>query len=567
MSSSTGDQEATKRENDEESELASSAAVQRLKFSAKSSAPKQISNLPVEILQKILEYAVGDSKVAGFLNPTLVCVQWNEIVSNSRWIMRQQSAKIEIRTVASAEKTSDFKITRDYREFALSGPHSCYKYWDLISTSIVPTIMSSLTLNLRKLTIYHLSLPKIFFEALQSLAGLHSLSFICCSGPDDVDTCSVALKNLQRLALIASDLSILSCLTCKELDSFTFEKRKLATPLITFLNNLDRLDEVNMRIRTSSYDNSWVLKPKFKWSLLNAYVDGAAMPFYVALLQASSQNSEAHITLNKHWPESLELLISFFNNCPAKIKSLSMAKGRFSVPMNLRRLDEMERLEIEGNHAFSVPIVGDGFKLFVEQKLSNIKELIWRNAFGSSNLMELSATKMSLEHLDISHIFKLSELVHADGQVPVYPFLRSLTVQLRLKYLEYDDYYVPDYYESTENLWKFCSVNRSLIHLNIKVVGIIIHQTQFSLISFYRDWMANGNTTSVETCSLTYRRHGSDESHGLRKSRQGMELEIFGRLLSNEEHMFFKEINIEDYKSDDMEQQFKNLAICTFPGY
>lgn len=216
--------------------------------------------------------------------------------------------------------------------------------------------------------------------------------------------------------------------------------------------------------------------------------------------------------------------------------------------MNLRQLDDVERLELYGNNAFRVPNEGDGFRVFVAQKLPSVKELIWRSAFGSSNLMELSRISANLQHLDISHLFKLSELVQADGQVPVFPCLRSLTVQLRLKYLQYEDHYVPDYYESTEKLWEFCSANYSLNHLNIKVFGTI-SQTKFSLIVLYRDWMTNGKTTLVETCSLKYQRRENDESSGLRKSRQGMELEIFGRLLSNEEKMFFKEINIDAFKS------------------
>lgn len=240
------------------------------------STRKQISDLPVEVLEKIMEFAVGDSKIAGFLNPSLVCKQWNHIVSNSQWIMSQLSGKIEIRTDANAVNIENFKITRDYRDFQVSGHNFISKNYDLSST--FPAIISSLTRNLRKLSLFGLALCEFSFSALRSLGGLHCLSFCHCSCPDDVIR-PVTLENMEHLEVTGYDATILNWLTCKELDSITFAGSKLLSPpVVTFLNNIERVDEISMRVGAGfvpGYDpsnSSWVLKPKFKWNKLNASV-------------------------------------------------------------------------------------------------------------------------------------------------------------------------------------------------------------------------------------------------------------------------------------------------------
>lgn len=82
---------------------------------------KTIADLDDKILLKILEIVIVTSpKSAGFLNASLVCKKWNELISQSDVIVNKLKPEIVLSFTKIVVNTSKFQITRPYQELTLT---------------------------------------------------------------------------------------------------------------------------------------------------------------------------------------------------------------------------------------------------------------------------------------------------------------------------------------------------------------------------------------------------------------------------------------------------------------
>lgn len=510
---------------------------------------KTLSDLPEEILQYILEFAVGNPKCAGFLNPSLVCYQWNDLISKSKWIMDDLDPKIVLSHSDNVEQVGNFQITRNYREITLHTKKTVkIKQPGILSTHpllALSTISSTLANDLTELTLSRQSLTPYHIGLLIPLKNLDTLSIInCVVEPSRMKP--LKLQQIDHLEIENTPNVLLSWLECDKLISFTLDNKSVNSYVVDFLNQVESLNEV--KIHSSKEWNVAValLKPKFMWNKLefvfpSSIVSENALLSVKALCLASSENAEIHIHASAKWlDESRDPhLISVLNECKKinylrffyREKNAEIANIDSKIDM-LRQMDEVERLDIG---------IDSGFEKLIK-KFPNVTDLILESECNASKLSSMATELQNLEYLDIT------SAVIGDLSVQV-PF-KSLQTIVYKPPVKLNDAGEPESYNSSEAVWKFCNFNPSL-----KDVHLVQHdgpwwqirryhgkETVHSLINYYQEWLPY--RCPVE-CSLFIDRSANDESKGLRKSREEKELEVFGRALNEDEKKFFSNIVID----------------------
>lgn len=298
-----------------------------------------ISDLPYDVLEKILEFVVGSSNDAGFLNASTVCNKWNEVISSSAWIMHRLRPKVLFENL---EDDHRFHLTRKYRLILLMGDFS----FDPSPSQL--QVMSSISAleiadQLQQVTFNNFVLTLVHFNALQSLKNLRSLSFYYCLDADIGDNKPIELNKLRNLTVKYSNrTSILDWIKCKELDSFTYDlwshngEDDIDSSIVSFLNQLERLDALHLP-NSGCWISDVELKPKFLWSKLELKIPCDNAPSteatgIKALCQASKDNAESIITIemyhfenasdvNRLWSSNW---LDFLNICLPTIKSLTI---------------------------------------------------------------------------------------------------------------------------------------------------------------------------------------------------------------------------------------------------
>lgn len=72
---------------------------------------------------------------------------------------------------------------------------------------------------------------------------------------------------------------------------------------------------------------------------------------------------------------------------------------------------------------------------------------------------------------------------------------------------------------------------------------------KYSLIRLYNDWTAAADLSSVKSCMMKLMRYHFDPFYGMSKTRDDVELEVFGRLLNANEKKFFSEIIVDGFST------------------
>lgn len=535
--------------------------VTEITTSVSSAKPrKTITDLSDEMLQKILEFAVGP-KCARFLDLSLVCHQWNDLISTSLSIVNNLKPKIKLEPSKNVEKAASFPITRKYHELTLELKKDKLGIYNANPFLVMTSISTTLSDNLKSLTLDSLTINPYFIGALHSLENLQNLTLVRCEVEHVVEIDKVQFKGLENLKLMSTTGTILSWLKCEKLKSFSFEAQIISSYLIGFLNQLKHLDELIIK-EWKGWENSRIaLKPEFKWEKFEFLVPGYAsyritswylhlsnnaIANILALCQASSQNAEAHITFDWNCFNESEAddMVNILNSCTA-IKTLTIG-GYGAIKTNLSKLRSLDEVE-----TLIMPQV-DGFEKFIE-KLPNVKHLTLTLSCDKYNFQVLPQLKL-LEHLDISTILRpIPKFVESAGSdLLKLPKLQSITVSLKVEYAE-KKWSDPLRYELTGSLWRFCSYNPSVKHVQFNVNGGPWWRktysdgqlTENSLISVYKSW--SNYTTSVELCKFIINRNSANTSKGLRKTREEKEVEVFGRILSEKEKQFFSEMIIDGW--------------------
>lgn len=470
--------------------------------------PKTINELPVEVLQKILAYAVGGPKTAGQLNASLVCWKWNQVVSESTEIVDNLRPKIVLRHSRNIENATKFKITRNYRELTLEDstqPTEIHSTHPLIVMSAISN--STVAQHLRELTMDSLRLTPYIFGALLSLENLETLSMIDCTNESKTtDFDPVQLSKLNHLEFGCDDSeSLLGWLDCKKLQYFKFYSERMNSHVVNFLNNLEKLDELIFDCRMDWDDDLDVaLNPKFRWNKLDFefpvdHDSEVAAASITALFNASSSTAEADVSVSTcvFVGDSPLLSRSVLDSLTAckKIKIMRISGDCPTIEnmSSLRRMPELEKLTI----CINSDDVDDSDEVtaidVLIEKFTGVREVILGEFCNSEVVMGMSRAMKLLTHLDISDVVNnLETLVHNED-VPVFKSIQSLTFSLVGSLNE-------NLAESNTlrlevgNLWQFCAANPTLTHLNMQTGA------DPSLMSFYESWLAN--KTSVRTCKL-----------------------------------------------------------------
>lgn len=154
---------------------------------------------------------------------------------------------------------------------------------------------------------------------------------------------------------------------CKELDRFKVKSSYAGAKgegehVVKFLNQLQRCDEINIRINYSSFWSFHTneLMPKFRWNklALESYLFGDKYDFYddnaiqniTALCQASSPNAEAELAFktNEIFEQSFDLILK---NCRV-ITDLTLNVSDLPlIPTQATQLRNLERVETFRIHA------------------------------------------------------------------------------------------------------------------------------------------------------------------------------------------------------------------------
>lgn len=189
------------------------------------------------------------------------------------------------------------------------------------------------------------------------------------------------------------------------------------------------------------------------------------------------------------------------------------------------------------------------FKALIE-KLPNVSRLIMKGHVKSTYMAHVSIAMKKIMHLDISnHKLNTTEWMNGSHSA-VFENLQTLTVAAPVIHGTCNE---PMSYGSTEKLWDFCLANRSLKRVIMRQkcgpwwqIKSIKGQIKFeSLLSCYNDWTA---TRPPVICSLVINRDVDDPSKGQQKTREKVEVEVFGRALNDDEKGFFAEVSIDDRK-------------------
>lgn len=533
-----------------------------------------ISGLPDEALEKILEYAIGNGKGPGLLNPSLVCKKWNDLITQSSQIWRHLKPKITLKLAYEAESALDeVQIARKCRELKL-GSDSEYPYltnrFPAYPITIMQKISSSLGVHLRKLTLFNLVITPCYFNTLHlSLLNLNSLSLEGCRADNTTSNFEpVHLKYLMHLRLKNTPNSggsrFLSWLSCSKLMMFAYEEWEIDSIAVKFLNQLEQLDELIFAEHSSFEAANNLLSPQFKWRKLRF---GFPVRFYTSSIEAtnirtlfksSTHDAYAHIDfcmLTWLRNELSDLLLSILNECKVIkcVKTMIFrTKENIEIIMDkismLRQMNEVEKLELCIPRGMESQLIA-----MLIGKLPNVKEMVMTGRCSSKHLNQLAEMMKKINHLNVAKMdFEcygnpppelewISECENA-----VFASLQTFTVRAPVIHDNDLNNRQPLAYGPTKSLWNFCQANSSLKKVIVQQVDGPWWQvnsfkgevTEQSLICLYKEWLLNQSSV---TCILKMTQE-EPVSSAVWKSREHKEFAVFGRALNGDEKKFFSEI-------------------------
>lgn len=580
----------------------STSTTKRIKSSAKtndidpsspqrSSKPKTISDLPEEVLQGILGFAVGKSNREGSLNASLVCQLWNRLISESKWIMDNLKPKIVLKFLLNKQNLENFQVTRNYRELELEDYDdsdqcsSCRSYGDkedndddlpilpwLILTKISQFPISQ---HLRKIVFNYVKISPQYINALTMFENLDCLTLLKCYADEfTITTEPIELTKIKHLELDLQNENddamnvILPWLKpCKNMKSVKIISREdvVSLSVINFLNQIESLNELSLDwLYPRHYVVLIELKPKFLWKKLElrlksyhrdrnaSFINIArAIESIKALCQASSENAEAFISFSI---DSLEnddyasCVLAVLNTCK-KIKTLTATTKHKHTARNsesfdsLRMIEEVENLVLDLACEEKRSNAMDANIIKIITSLPNVKKVSLNDKSwirSNSDLVQVFTIMKNLNHLDL---FSLDMFYLGDWslEIPQFENLQTFSFGLKLSNDHDRDYK----YERTEQLWKFCAVNPTLNHLNIKLYGYPCWRfisfegkvTKMSLMRIYDEWLVA--ESSVKTCRIIIEEKFIDA-----KTQDEKEFKLFGRVLNEAERIFFIDIQV-----------------------
>lgn len=556
-----------------------------------SSKQKTISDLPEEVLQGILEFAVGKSKRRRFLNASLVCQLWNRLISKSKWIMDNLKPKITLKLSSNKQNHENFQITRNYRELELEDYDnsdqcsSCRSYGDSEDNEddlpILPWLILtkisqfSISQHLRKIVLNYVKISPQYMNALTMFENLDGLSLLKCYTDEFTIIEPIELTKIKHLELDlqnenddAMNIILPWLKPCKNMKSVKIISREdvVSLSVINFFNQIGSLDELSLDwLYPRHHDVLIELKPKFMWKKLELRLKSynrdrkarfinitKAIDSVKALCQASSENAEAFISFSI---DSLEnddyasCVLAVLNTCK-KIKTLTMTtKHKHTAKTSksfdsLRMMGEVEHLVLD--LAFKTQRYAmDPVIIKIITNLPNIKKISLKDKTWScsddSDLVQVFTVMKNLNHLDL---YSLNMFYVGDLRLDILQFENLQTFSFGLKlFNDHDQSYK---YDCTEDLWKICAVNPTLNHLNIKLYGypcwsIISFEgkvTKMSLMRIYDEWLAA--KSSVKTCRFII----EEKFIAPAKTQDEKEFKLFGRILSEAERFFFIDIQV-----------------------
>lgn len=406
--------------------------------------------------------------------------------------------------------------------------------------------MTTVKLSFMKLT------PKLI-EFLSHFKFLCVLIFDDCSNElksDEIQQFN--LDSLRHLKFTGSraekQVYVLQHLKCKELDTFVMEPSSCqfnnASYMIQFLNELDRCDQIEIDVdELYFHDNAISLTLEFLWSKLKLSYSPEddlqqEKKFIEALCRASKPNAESEIELNDIEDEHENLWPAVFNSCRG-IKALTLRCS--SIPFNLaqlRLLPELQKLDVD-----EITMKHTNFP-----RLARILTGVTHLEIHQYEYCEYRKIKLSAESaLQLQPFFdQIIELTlhecylhknksedENDSVSPLEVKFKSLRM-LVVKVINSSSLHDYKYHEDFTN---FCIRNQSLKHLEIHLYSLHCHSiTNHLQIKRYEKLHG---TSAIQTCNILVGNYYSSYAFINWREAKVDEVELFGRVLTDQENRFF----------------------------
>lgn len=470
-----------------------------------------ICKLPEDVLIEIFSYLTsGRNFKSDLLNSTLVCKQWNRIISQTVELMDKLFLYL-----ADCIEENHIKFEKHHRHVDLY----C-EVLDLSKNSAsLLFCLDSLQKSLTSVSIRFVDANVVDFDLLNSLSQyqLSSLEFEEIFDFDDNllsdEIKSVEFKNLNHLKLEGKTSYILETIKCKQLISFKcsphFMDRDGAktSSVVKFLNQLDRLDELAVSFQDCKFEIE--LKPKFTWKKLELSLSGrtyndVAVQSVTALCSASNRNPNTIINV-KNLVELEKLYRAVMNTC-INISELRMDSKLPSKLNLIRKMPETLKVEVNMRH------LKDEQMPAVFQKLPNVKRL----KLKFTEITEISHEKETIELLQPF----FGQITHLEGS-PLhinelkFKNLTNLTVTIREMSL----------IKCIVNLKAFCLLNPTLKLLKAHASGHHSLSGETLILILYNELKG-----SIEKCEIS--------QLGLQK-QSSSEFQLFRQTLTEDQRRFF----------------------------
>lgn len=333
-----------------------------------SSKPNLISKLPEEVLENIFSFLGGNYFKSDLINATLVCKAWNRIISESPHLMDLIEMDVVINDDFDHFSELDFKLLRQYRHVIMKhdyysleryGEEEDSKFWDI--EKVISSLKNLTTFKLRESPMF-----PCHIDNLSDCEHLHTLIFESCwwyykeypsllEGRGEIEMYD--MKNLRVLKFIdnrAGTTFVLKYIQCTKLDVLEIKANKDnevvdAGEIIPFMNQLDRCDEIDLKISNWNFEDSVQLQPKFLWCKLKLFciqndkiMSNNAISSIKALCKASAPNAESEIALKNFKHECAHLWTTILGNCKG-IGELSLSNS--PPPSELGKLPSLSQLQ------------------------------------------------------------------------------------------------------------------------------------------------------------------------------------------------------------------------------
>lgn len=505
--------------------------------------PNLISKLPEEVLEKIFSFLGGNYVKSDLVNATLVCKAWNRIISESPRLMDMIEINFNIDDEFDFFCVYDFKILRQYRHVIMKhdyysleryGEEEDAKFWGI----------EKVIVSLKNLTTFELRQSPVFPCHIEDLSGehLHTLIFYSCrwyykkfpellEDRGEIEVCE--MKSLRVLRFIednAGTTFVLKYIKCTKLDVLQINTNGVdevvdAGEIIPFMNQLDRCDEIDIKISNWNFEDSVQLRPKFLWRKLKLFckqderiMSQNAISSIEVLCKASATNAESEIELKSFKPECAHLWTIILGNCKG-IKVLLLSNS--TPPSGLGKLpylSQLQKLALD-----TKTLKAESFSNFVKN-LSTATQL---EIHSSCRKFELSTESELLLQPFFNQIIDLKlSLSSSYGPIP------SETLNLKFTNLSKLTVYEKGSEHSIQSLQlfkTFCAQNQNLQCLTVET-SYRQYVAKDYLLKWYKE--LDGKST-IKSCNVKTQ-YGHNWRHVQRDEKK-----FFGRALTKKESRFF----------------------------